>query len=315
MFEPGKLLVAQVLPSNQTVGEANAIMIQMQVKNQLEQKNSPFIKVKIPDSLDLQGSCKVKAYSNALKSDARCTVDLSERAIVIENVSSTSLSSSTGTLIFHILEAVRNPQTKTEHIGNFTIETYLHSRDLVDVATVPDAFAIESGDLYAVKMELTPSVSSAPNPRVSFSFQNQHPLVSGSQIVLFIPSDEVSLHKAGPISCTGKSINSSSCKVADEVKDRNYVLTAETDENLPAFAKVSINITNLLKEAPRFKGQLSKPIVAQTRISGRVVDEYSQLYLTVDEVLPMSKGHLGLTAGTNLAHTSLVVDIELKVEP
>ena len=36
VFEPGKLLVARVLPGNQTAGEANAIMIQMQLNNKLE---------------------------------------------------------------------------------------------------------------------------------------------------------------------------------------------------------------------------------------------------------------------------------------
>ena len=45
------------------------------------------------------------------------------------------------------------------------------------------------------------------------------------------------------------------------------------------------------------------------------MDEWRQLYLRVDDVPPLSKGQLGLTSGMNLAPTSLVVDVELNVEP
>lgn len=62
-------------------------------------------------------------------------------------------------------------------------------------------------------------------------------------------------------------------------------------------------------------GQLSKPMMVQTRISSRIVDEYSQLYLRVDDALPMSRRQIRLTSETNLAHAGLLVDIELKVEP
>lgn len=62
-------------------------------------------------------------------------------------------------------------------------------------------------------------------------------------------------------------------------------------------------------------GQLSKPIMVQTRISNRIIDEYSKLYLKVDNAQPMAKRQLGLTSETNLAPTGLLVDIELKVEP
>lgn len=177
-------------------------------------------------------------YSAGLSAGARCIVDQGERAIIIKNASAASLSSDTGTLVFQILGAVRNPQTKTEHIGNFTIETYLNSEDLVDIAVVPDAFVVGSGDLYAVKMELTPSLSSSPNPKVSFSFQNQHQLVSGSEIKLFIPSEELSLYKANSITCSGKSIDSKTCKVEAEIEGTNYVLTVETNENLQALTQI-----------------------------------------------------------------------------
>ena len=159
--------------------------------------------MKVPGALDLSSSCEVIAYSAGLSANARCIVEQGERAIIIQNASAVSLSSGTGTLVFQILGAVHNPQTKTENIGSFTVATYINSDDLVDIAVIPGAFAIGSGELYGVSMQLIPSLSSSPNPKVSFSFQNQHQLVSGSEIKLFIPSEELSLYKVDPIVCTG----------------------------------------------------------------------------------------------------------------
>jgi len=63
IFKPGQLLLAQVLPSNQTVGAANAIIIQMQMRNLLELKSAPYLKVRIPRSLELGDNCKVEVHS------------------------------------------------------------------------------------------------------------------------------------------------------------------------------------------------------------------------------------------------------------
>ena len=55
---------------------------------------------------------------------------------MISNLATVNLSSGDGTLIFKIVGALRNSQTKTDEIGDFIIETYMEQENLVDRSVV-----------------------------------------------------------------------------------------------------------------------------------------------------------------------------------
>lgn len=211
-------------------------MISIQLNNRLATAESPLLQLVAPAAFDLQSSCKFEPYSPKLNANASCSVDHDTRTVKISNLSTENLSSADGTLIFKIVGALRNSQTTTDEIGNFIIETYMGQENLVDRLEVQDAFSIKPGNLYSVSMAFTPNLSSQPNPELTLSFQIQHQLVSGSEIQLFIPSNELILLHGKPLTCHGHSLNPSSCKIESTPEDSNYVLSLLTLENLQAFS-------------------------------------------------------------------------------
>ena len=103
--------------------------------------------------------------------------------------------------MFKITGAMKNPLTATDDIGTFILETLINNSEVVDSTKVMYPFDIQPGQLYLSKMLFEPSMNSQENPITKFIFKNQHALVSGSDIKIWVPVSELGGYSTEGVTC------------------------------------------------------------------------------------------------------------------
>ena len=106
-------------------------------------------------------------------------------------------------MIFKVTGALKNPLTVTETVGTFTVQTLINNFELVDSSQIVNPFQILPGELYLAHMSFMPSLNLELNPYITVSFKNQHTLVSGSDISIWIPMTEIEVLGLQDFGCLG----------------------------------------------------------------------------------------------------------------
>ena len=102
-------------------------------------------------------------------------------------------------------------------------------------------------------MLFEPSMNSQTNPITKFTFKNQHALVSGSDIKIWVPVAELGSYSTEGITCQEAKLKDCVATMAqNEVGEESLLVSLKTSINVAAFSSFDLSIQGLVTDTPRF---------------------------------------------------------------
>jgi hypothetical protein len=75
-------------------------------------------------------------------------------------------------------------------------------------------FSVTPGELFLAEMSFDPSINTQSDPLVKFAFKNQHALVSGSDIKIWVPIDEIKEYSIQGLTCSEVKVKDCEVQIA-----------------------------------------------------------------------------------------------------